>query len=139
MPIRSTLCLVLLLGLVPLASAQPGLPYATVAEALAALSAKDGAIRTEAEGWITVTEPLEDAQWSFVPRDHAAYPALVRRGILRKPGEPAAVTMATLCEAPPAACAALAQEFEAQNSRFEQYVRSRNRKPPAPPGAVPAP
>lgn len=125
----------LVTALVPASAASP-LPYTTVAEALAALSAKEGAIKTEAEGWVTVTEPLEGVQWSFVPASHAAYPSMVRRSIARPPGEPARVEMATICEASAQACAALAQEFEAQNSRFEQYVRSRARKPP--PGGAPA-
>lgn len=135
MTIRRVLCLALL-SAVGLAAAQAPMPYKTVSEALAALSAKDGAIKTEADGWITVTEPLEGLQWSFVPGSHGAYPSLVRRSIVRPPGEPARVEMATICEAPASACAALAQEFEAQNSRFEQYVRSRARKPP--PGGAPA-
>ncbi|MBB1162161.1 hypothetical protein [Aquariibacter albus] len=125
----------LMTSLAPARAASP-MPYKTVSEALAALSAKDGAIKTEADGWITVTEPLEGLQWSFVPGSHGAYPSLVRRSIVRPPGEPARVEMATICEAPASACAALAQEFEAQNSRFEQYVRSRARKPP--PGGAPA-
>lgn len=136
MTIRHVLCLAVLgasaLGAV---QAAPPLPYKTVAEALAALSAKDGAIKTEAEGWVTVTEPVEGVQWSFVPPTHGAYPSMVRRSIARPPGEPARVEMATICEASASACTALAQEFEAQNSRFEQYVRSRGRKPP--PGAAP--
>lgn len=135
MTIRRVLCLALL-SAAGLAAAQAPMPYKTVSEALAALSAKDGAIKTEADGWITVTEPLEGLQWSFVPGSHGAYPSLVRRSIVRPPGEPARVEMATICEAPASACAALAQEFEAQNSRFEQYVRSRARKPP--PGGAPA-
>lgn len=111
------------------------LPYKTVAEARAALAAKDSAVATEVDGWLTVTEPLEGAQWSFVPASHPAHPALVRRTVLRPADGPAQVLMVTLCEAPAEACTALKQEFEAQNSRFEQYVRSRQRRPVPPPAA----
>lgn len=135
MSLRPAFLLALLASLAAPAGAAE-LPYKTVAEARAALSAKDSAVCTQADGWLTITEPLEGAQWSFVPADHPAHPAVVRRSVLRPAGAPAQVVMSTLCEAPAPACEALRQEFEAQNSRFEQYVRSRQRRP-VPPSAAP--
>ncbi|OYV01904.1 MAG: hypothetical protein CFE45_02760 [Burkholderiales bacterium PBB5] len=113
--------------------------FANVAQALAALRARDGngTIVTEADGWVTVNEPLAAAQWSFTPAGHEAHPAVVRRIIQRGPAQAISVDLALLCEAPAAACQRLRQQFEALNDRIVQALKSRGRggSTPPPPAA----
>lgn len=120
----------------PPASAPP-IGHASVDEALAALSARDGngTIVTHNDGWTIVAEPQAAAQWSFTPEGHPAHPAVVRRIIRRGPGT-VDVQTTMLCEAPAPACAALQAEFEALSERIRQAVRARGRQgstPPSPP------
>lgn len=121
------------------AAAQPAPPappaataigFSSVAQALAALQAKDGAgaIVTHADGWVVVNEPAAAAQWSFTPAGHEAHPALVRRIIHRDPTGTVNVETSSLCEAPQPACARLLQEFETMNSRITQAVKARGRQ-----------
>jgi hypothetical protein len=118
----------------------PAIPYADVASALAALSARDGAgtIVTRSDDWTLVNEPGAAAQWSFTPQGHPAHPAVVRR-IVKRAGGDMSVETASLCEAPAAACAKLLQEFEAMNSRIVQAIKGRGRQGSAQsmPGAQP--
>lgn len=114
-----------------LSSAQgTALPYTQVAQALAALRAADGqgTIVTESEGWVTVNQPLASAQWSFVPSEHAAYPAVIRRIIRRGPGGAVNVETDSLCEGPRPACEQLLVEFAALNSRITQAVKAQGRQ-----------
>lgn len=111
------------------------IPYKTVAEALAALKARDGngTIVTQGDGWTTVNEPLAHAQWSFPPQGHAAYPALVRRiAVTAKDGQ-VSIATSTICEAPAEACKALVVEFEGMNDRITQALRARGRQGSTPP------
>jgi hypothetical protein len=110
--------------------APDGVGFASVAAALAALTARDGdgVIVTRAEGWIQVTEPLASARWSFTPPDHPAYPAVVRRVIKRSPGGEVTLETTSLCEAPQADCARLLAEFAAMNDRITQAVKARGRQ-----------
>ena len=115
------------------ASAIAPMPYRSVAQALADLQSRDGqsTIVTHADGWTIVNEPAAGAQWSFVPKDHAAYPAAVRRVILRGPSRAVSVDTQSLCEGPAPACEKLLQEFEALNERIVQSARSRAMPVPA--------
>jgi len=112
----------------------PRIAYASVAEALKALEARDGngTIVVHADGWTIVNEPQATAQWSFTPRDHYAYPAVVRRIVLRD-GKDVSVDIATLCEAPAEACERLKVEFAALNDRVTQAVKARGRQGSTPP------
>lgn len=128
------LLLLLLVGSVAAQTAPP-LGFASVAEALKALEARDGngTIVTHADGWTTVNEPAAAAQWSFVPASHAAYPAVVRRIIRRGPNGAVSVETGSLCEAAADRCTALLTEFETMNDRITQAVRARGRQPASPP------
>jgi len=141
-PAACGLLLAALAGATTPGAAQPAaapIAFTTVAEALAALRARDGngTIVTQADGWVTVNEPLANAQWSFTPAEHEAYPAVVRRVILRGADRSASVGLASLCEAPAAACGRLRQQFEAMNDRIIQAVRARGRSASTP-AAAPA-
>lgn len=124
-------------------ASQPALPaqptraigYATVADALASLSARDGdgTVVTHSDDWVIINQIGAQAQWSFTPSGHAAYPAVVRRTIRR--GKNAAVNVETvsLCEAAQEACDRLLKEFEAMNDRIAQSIRARSRQGSTPP------
>jgi hypothetical protein len=119
------------------APAPPGtkIDFASVAEALKALEARDGdgTVVTHADGWTTINEPLASAQWSFTPSGYYAYPAVVRRVIKHLPGGGVSVETTSLCEAPQAECNKLLAEFAAMNERITQAARSRSRPAPSQP------
>ncbi len=111
--------------------AQPAaIGYPTVAAALKALEAQDGngTVVTHADGWTIVNEPLARAQWSFVPKEHAAFPAVVRRVVERGAKGEVSVQTQSLCEAKAAACEALLADFAALNERVTQAVKARGRQ-----------
>jgi hypothetical protein len=111
----------------PASAPTDALPYKTVADALAALQARDGqdTVVTQADGWTTVNEPAASAQWSFPPKGHPAYPAALRRVIVRGPNNAVSVRTQSLCEAPAEACAKLVAEFESTNERIVQALKAR--------------
>jgi uncharacterized protein (DUF302 family) len=125
-----------LAGLAEAAVARPAqtgaapIGYRSVAEALAALEARDGngTIVTRSEGWAVVNEPLAAAQWSFTPPGHTAYPAVVRRTVRRSADGAVSVETASLCEASPDACAKLLVEFAGLNDRISQAIRAKGRQ-----------
>lgn len=89
--------------------------YNTVAEALAALTAKPGAFsRVNGQGWREIEEKRENVLWSFVPEDHPAYPAVVRRTTSGR-GMAIQVDMSALCEADRSACESLMKELTKMN------------------------
>jgi len=112
----------------------PRIAYATVADALKALEARDGngTIVVHTDGWTIVNDPQATAQWSFTPSGHYAYPAVVRRVVLRN-GRDVSVDIATLCEAPAEACERLQVEFATMNDRITQSVKARGRQGSTPP------
>ena len=109
--------------------------YATVADALAALRARDGAgtVVTHSDDWVIINEIGAQAQWSFTPNGHAAHPAVVRRTIRRGNIGAVSVETVSLCEAAQEACARLLKEFEAMNDRIAQSIRARSRQGSTPP------
>jgi hypothetical protein len=119
----------------------PKIGYATVAEALKQLEAKDGngAIVTHPDGWTIVNEPAAAAQWSFTPAGYFAHPAVVRRVIKRDAQGGVSVEIASLCEAKEADCKRLVTEFEALNDRIIQATKARGRSASTPPPSPPPP
>lgn len=115
-------------------SAAPGINYPSVAAALKDLESRDGkdTVVTHGDGWTTVNEPAAAAQWSFPPVGHAAYPAVLRRTMVRGADGQVQVRTDHLCESPAAACQALLAEFAQLNERIEQAKRGRGRPPTVP-------
>ncbi|MEO7336734.1 MAG: hypothetical protein ABIV63_09140 [Caldimonas sp.] len=101
--------------------------FRSVAQARSALEAEDGktTIVTHPDEWVVVTEPAAAAQWSFTPPGYYAYPAVVRRIILRGPNRAVSVDTSSLCEAPAEACERLLKEFESMNERIVQSTKAR--------------
>ncbi|MGE0485118.1 MAG: hypothetical protein AB7Q81_13325 [Gammaproteobacteria bacterium] len=105
---RRGAALLLALLVAPTARADAGIGYASVARARAALVEPAGARSVEIAGWTVVDDAASPAhtRWSFAPRSHPAYPALVRRDLVQRDGVPTLVTW-FLCEGRRAPCEAL--------------------------------
>ncbi len=67
-----------------------------------------------------------------MPKSHAAYPAVVRRIIVRANGD-VSVQTSSICEAGADACAGLLKEFEVLNERILQSARARMPRRAMPP------
>ncbi|WP_198116503.1 hypothetical protein [Massilia rhizosphaerae] len=101
------------------------LGYTRVADALAALQKTPEAQITHPDGWtvITVRKP-ELAVWSFVPKGHEAYPAVVRR-LIRKTDKGTFVEMKVLCEAKQEPCRKLALQFQQMTAQMQQALQAK--------------
>jgi hypothetical protein len=101
------------------------LGYTRVADALAALQKNPDAKITHPDDWtvITVQKP-ELAVWSFVPKEHEAYPAVVRR-LIRKTDKGTFVEMKVLCEAKQEPCRKLALQFQQMTAQMQQALQAK--------------
>jgi hypothetical protein len=105
---RRGAALLLALLAAPAGRAEAGIGYASVAVARTALVEAAGAAAVDIAGWTVVDDAASPAhtRWSFAPRTHPAYPALVRRDVVVRDGVPTLVTW-FLCEGRRAPCEAL--------------------------------
>jgi hypothetical protein len=106
--------------------------YVSVDQAMRALKQKPGASTTltQPDGWTIIKEPRPTyTQWSFVPADHYAHPAVVRRAIKIADNGDVSIETTALCEAPQFACEKLTNEFRQLNARAKQSVQQRLRDP----------
>ncbi len=97
------------------------IPFTTVEQARKALSAQSGMQVSEQQGWLIVTDQKEMTLWSFTPRGLAAYPAAVRRRVVRG-SEEIYVETTALCEAEKAACDRLIADFKKLNDSLIQGI-----------------
>jgi hypothetical protein len=107
--------------------AAKSLGYATVAGALTSLKTKSGVSVsvTKPDRWTIITEPAPvNAVWSFAPDGHYAYPAVVRRAVVRDSTGHVSMEMTALCEAAKEPCDRLMREFQQLNDRVRQRVQS---------------
>jgi len=90
--------------------------YATVADALAALHAKPGAVFRLQAGWTVV----EDGQtlWSFPPPSDPSYPSAVKRQLMQT-SSGVDITTSVHCESTKAACDNLVRQFEQLNAQMK--------------------
>jgi hypothetical protein len=101
------------------------LGYTRVADALAAVQNSPDAKITHPDGWTVVTVPKPElAVWSFVPKEHEAYPAVVRR-LIRKTGKGTFVEMKVLCEAKQEPCRRLALQFQQMTAQMQKALQAR--------------
>lgn len=91
-------------------TSDPILEYATVASALNDLRLQKGLLTSMENGWTIITDPRRRIIWSFSPPGYPAYPAVVKRRVV-KSGDLARIEMSVLCEATNAACADLVRTF----------------------------
>jgi len=95
-------------------STRSDIEYRSVAEALKALRAKPNVGISVQNDWTIVDESANYALWSFAPKGHAAYPAVVKRKVVDENGM-VSIKTDVICEARKAACDALVREFMQMN------------------------
>jgi hypothetical protein len=100
-----------------------GIPYSSVGNALADLKTRKGVSVEILQGWTIVRESDGLTNWSFVPPDHPAYPAVAKR-VLYRDQDGWHLKMDVLCEAEKAACDEFIRYFEAVNAPMYQYIES---------------
>jgi len=105
--------------------------YPTVAAAFEALKARKDVKMTSHEGWTIIEDPVNSTLWSFVPADHPAYPAVIRRQMLDRNGGKV-VEMSALCQAPRAACDKLVDEMRAASEPPPPAEKPAAAPPPKP-------
>lgn len=97
--------------------------YSSVANALAALSKKEGIKMNVSQGWTIFTEDNGTiiTMWSFSPEDSPAYPAVAKRVFYDEQGG-WYVKMSILCEAKQEACDKFSKDFVDLNEEMRKYV-----------------
>jgi hypothetical protein len=110
----------------PAAVSATGIGYSTVQDALVALKATPGVQVdiTKPDGWVIVNEP-GNVQWSFTPRTHAAYPAVVRRAIKVNATGEVYIEMSALCQADKTPCDKLVEDFKGLNEQIRKSISAR--------------
>jgi len=98
-----------------------------VADALTALRTKPNVEISVQRGWTIVHEPANYVLWSFAPKEHAAYPSVVKRTVVEKDGM-VYIDMGVLCEAAKSACDALVHEFSQLNQKARPSSESNHTK-----------
>ena len=91
--------------------------YKTVDEALADLRVKPGIELTDRQGWTIATDREAKTIWSFTPRGHPAFPAVVKRTVTEHDGS-VFIRMGILCQSDKLACDQLVVEFNQMNERM---------------------
>ena len=95
--------------------------FPSVAAALEALRARKDVNISVQSGWTVVAERDGLTLWSFTPKGHPAYPAVVKRAFVQKDGA-WFVNMNALCEAEKAPCDKLMQDFRGLNEQMRQSL-----------------
>lgn len=95
--------------------------YKTVDEALADLRVKPGVELSDRQGWTIATDRGAQTIWSFTPKGHAAYPAVVKRTVTEHDGS-VFIRMGVLCQSDKLACDQLVVEFNQMNERMRQSM-----------------
>ena len=113
---------------VALASAQaqgPAPRKKSVAETRLELIATPGTVtKQQQDGWFVVEDRANRAVWSFVPNNHDAYPAVVKRSVVTR-ADGNYIDMDVICEAPKAACDRLVEDFKALNAETIKGLQKR--------------
>lgn len=91
-------------------STRSDIEYGSVAEALDALRTRPNVDFSIQRDWMIVRDSIHHVLWSFAPKGHAAYPAVVKRQVVHENGMVSLKT-GVICEGPKAACDALVREF----------------------------
>jgi hypothetical protein len=98
--------------------------YESVDAALKALRQDPAAHISVENGWtiVSTTENGNMVLWSFTPAGHPAYPAAVKRELLKRDGA-IYIRMTALCEATQSDCDALIEGFKKLNEQMSKAVR----------------
>ncbi|MEY2853347.1 MAG: hypothetical protein RL030_479 [Pseudomonadota bacterium] len=90
--------------------------YRTVQAAWDALKDKPGVTIRLDNAWTVIGDQAALTTWSFAPKGHPAYPAVVRRVVVSRNGD-TAIEVSVLCEASKDACVKLLAEFQGMTDR----------------------
>jgi hypothetical protein len=103
-----------------------GVGFTSVKQALTELKSRPGVAitTTEPDGWVIISEADGMSVWSFAPKSHYAYPAVVHRTLKIVSDGNLMVQMRGLCEAKKEPCDKLMQEFEAMNAQMQGQVQN---------------
>lgn len=96
--------------------------YPSVQAAFDALSAKPGVKVSTSNGWTRITDPSTKTVWSFVPKSHAAHPAVIKQHI-KQTGREISVSLDALCQAEKVDCDNLWAAATVQNERFKKRLQ----------------
>jgi hypothetical protein len=96
--------------------------YPSVAAALVALRARTDLEVEERDGWLGFFDVKHNVIWTFAPKYHPAYPAMVKRAIVED-AKGVYVDMSAQCEASKLACDALVREFQAMNASLGKQMQ----------------
>jgi hypothetical protein len=94
---------------------ESALGYKSVNEALAALRSMRGVVFTTENNWLIATDEANLTVWSFAPKGHSAFPAVVKRQAVAE-GAGSRLTMSVLCESSKIACDNLVRTFAQLNN-----------------------
>ena len=99
--------------------------YATVNEALESLKNKAGTDVSVQGGWTIISDKENGNMvlWSFSPENHDAYPAAIKRIIVKKDGS-IYIQMKALCQAKKKACDKLIEEFKELNAKISEQIHN---------------
>jgi hypothetical protein len=100
---------------------QSSIGYPSVAAALQALQHKSGVNIVNQGGWTVIDDPSEQTIWSFAPPGHPAYPAAVRRQIIKESGG-FSLKMNVLCQAAKQPCDKLVADFQELNKKMRENI-----------------
>jgi hypothetical protein len=98
--------------------------YPMVAIALQQLRSRPGVEISSRAGWTIANDAAAATVWSFPPPGDPAYPAAVKRQVV-KAGNGSDIEMNILCESTKAACDNLVRQFEALNAQMKASLSAR--------------
>lgn len=102
---------------------QSNIEYRSVADALAGLRSKPGTEMSVQGNWTIAYESAAHVIWSFAPKDHPAYPAVVKRAVVERDGK-TMIDMGVICQASKSACDGLVREFIQMNENMRSSFKT---------------
>jgi len=119
------------LGFSTFAQTPISIPYKSVREAYIALSTdRNAKLQRNETGWevVTVSGGINEGLWTFVPKGHSAFPAVVKRDVLEQEGK-LFVAMDVLCGASKEACDLLVEDFQKLNDKMRAELDAQRSAP----------
>ena len=103
-----------------LAANEGSINHPSVSNTLKMLKKQPSSIISQQGGWtiISLIENGNHVLWFFSPEENAAYPAVIKKTIIKKNGGIETI-ITTQCEAPKAKCDALIKQFMNMNEAYK--------------------
>jgi hypothetical protein len=105
-------------------SQQSTIGYPSVVAALKDLQSKPGVTFNTQNGWLIAEDTANLTIWSFAPKEHPAYPSVVKRSFVTTDGV-TAMDMKVRCEAAKLSCDKLVIEFQHLNERTRAALQTK--------------